>query len=154
MSVHSRGFRFVFSLIEVTRDPTSEICHVLCIPARYQFCFGQVWVILYNHMKDDENFEGADPVELPIDGVLDLHTFHPREVRDLLPEYLIACREKGILDVRIIHGKGTGMLRETVHALLKRMPGVDSFRLAGQDAGSWGATIVRLMPMNHAQGEM
>ena len=104
-------------------------------------------------MKENEDFENAEAVELPIDGILDLHTFHPREVRDLLPEYLTACREKGILDVRIIHGKGTGMLRETVHALLKRLPAVVSFKLAGQDAGSWGATVVRLAPLDHAQGE-
>ena len=103
-------------------------------------------------MKEDD-FENAEVVELPIDGVLDLHTFHPRDVRDLLPEYLTACREKGILEVRIIHGKGTGMLRETVHALLRRLPEVDSFRLAGQDAGSWGATVVRLAPLDYAQME-
>jgi DNA-nicking Smr family endonuclease len=100
---------------------------------------------------NEDDIENAEAVELPIDGVLDLHTFHPREVRDLLAEYLTACREKGILEVRIIHGKGTGMLRETFHALLKRLPEVVSFRLAGQDAGSWGATIVRLRPMDHAQ---
>jgi DNA-nicking Smr family endonuclease len=102
-------------------------------------------------MKEDEDFENAEAVALPIDGTLDLHTFHPREVRDLLPEYLMACREKGILDVRVIHGKGTGMLREAVHVLLKRLPEVVSFRLAGQDAGSWGATIVRLKPMDNTQ---
>ena len=102
-------------------------------------------------MKEYEDFENTEPVELPIDGVLDLHTFLPREVRDLLPEYLTACRAKGILEVRIIHGKGTGMLRETVHALLKRLPEVVSFRLAGEDAGSWGATVVRLGPMDHAR---
>jgi DNA-nicking Smr family endonuclease len=104
-------------------------------------------------MKEDEDIENAEAVKLPIDGILDLHTFHPREVRDLLPEYLMACREKGILDVRIIHGKGTGMLRETVHTLLKRLPEVISFRLAGQDAGSWGATLVRLAPLDHVQRE-
>ena len=79
--------------------------------------------------------------------------FIPGMSGTLLPEYLTACREKGILDVRIIHGKGTGMLRETVHALLKRLPEVVSFRLAGQDAGSWGATVVRLAPLDHAQRE-
>jgi len=100
-------------------------------------------------MKEYEDFENTEAVELPIDGILDLHTFRPREVRDLLPEYLAACRAKGILEVRIIHGKGTGILRETVHALLKRLPEVVSFRLAGEDAGSWGATVVRLRPMDH-----
>ena len=84
-----------------------------------------------------------EPVEYPVDGTLDLHTFHPRDVKDLVPEYLRVCREKGILDVRIIHGKGSGTLRRTVHAVLERLPEVDSFKLAG-DGSSWGATIVRL----------
>lgn len=94
----------------------------------------------------DISDEHDDPVNFPIDGVLDLHTFRPGEVKDLLPEYLHACRGKGILEVRIIHGKGTGMLRETVHAILKRMPEVASFRLADETAGSWGATLVKLRP--------
>ncbi len=87
------------------------------------------------------------PVELPIDGVLDLHTFQPSEIRALVPEYLSACRERGILQVRIIHGKGTGALRQTVHAILARLPEVLSFRLAGEDAGGWGATIAVLKPV-------
>jgi dsDNA-specific endonuclease/ATPase MutS2 len=90
-----------------------------------------------------------EPVELPIDGILDLHTFHPREVKSLLPEYLMECRTKGILDVRIIHGKGSGALRETVHAVLKRLPDVVSFRLAGPEAGGWGATVATLRPIDH-----
>lgn len=93
-----------------------------------------------------ENISEPEPVELPINGVLDLHTFHPREVKDLLPGYLHECLMKGILEVRVIHGKGTGMLRETVHAILKRLPEVASFRLADETAGSWGATLVQLRP--------
>ncbi len=89
---------------------------------------------------------GSAPVEIPIDGVLDLHTFHPRDLRDLVPEYLAACRERGILEVRIIHGKGDGTLRRTVHALLERDAGVLRYGLAGADAGSWGATLVTLAP--------
>jgi DNA-nicking Smr family endonuclease len=93
---------------------------------------------------DEYREKEPELVEIPIDGVLDLHTFHPAEVKDLLPEYLTACRGKGIFEVRVIHGKGTGMLRETVHAVLKRLPEVISFALAGGDAGSWGATVVKL----------
>ncbi len=86
------------------------------------------------------------PLELPIDGVLDLHTFQAREVKDLIPDYLAACQERGILQVRIIHGKGTGTLRRTVHAILARLPAVISFGLAKEDAGGWGATMVTLAP--------
>ena len=84
------------------------------------------------------------PVEMAVDGVLDLHTFSPRDVKDLIPDYLLACRERGIRSVRIIHGKGTGALRATVHALLARSPLVASFRPADTDAGGWGATLVEL----------
>jgi DNA-nicking Smr family endonuclease len=83
-------------------------------------------------------------VELPIDGILDLHTFLPSEVKELLPDYINACREKGIFQVRVIHGKGRGALRKTVYSILSRLPEVASFRLAGEDAGGWGATIVFL----------
>jgi dsDNA-specific endonuclease/ATPase MutS2 len=76
--------------------------------------------------------------------VLDLHTFQPRDVKSLVPDYLEACRERGIFEVRIIHGKGTGALRETVHAALGRIEWVESYGLAGEMAGGWGATIVRL----------
>ena len=87
---------------------------------------------------------GEEPLELPIDGVLDLHTFRPQEVAELVGDYLQACRKEGILTVRIIHGKGIGTLRETVHAQLKKNPLAADFHLAGQEAGGWGATIVYL----------
>ena len=95
-------------------------------------------------MSTDDEPKGAEPVELPIDGCLDLHTFSPREIGSLVPDYLEECRARGILDVRIVHGKGTGMLRESVHAILRRLPAVEAFRLADETAGGWGATIVRL----------
>ncbi len=97
-------------------------------------------------MSDDDLEDPSEPLELPIDGMLDLHTFHPRDVKTLVPEYLSECRAKGILEVRIVHGKGTGALRETVHAVLGKLPEVESFRLAGADRGSWGATLVVLKP--------
>ena len=94
-----------------------------------------------------EENEKTDAVEFPIDGTLDLHTFNPKEVKELLPHYLEACRGKGVCEVRVIHGKGTGMLRETVHSILKKIPIVVSFQLGGEDAGGWGATLVILKPM-------
>jgi DNA-nicking Smr family endonuclease len=87
-----------------------------------------------------------EPMQLPIDGVLDLHTFQPREVKSLVLDYLAACRERGILRVRIIHGKGIGQLRETVHQLLAKHPEVAEFHLASGPSGGWGATIVHLAP--------
>ena len=87
-----------------------------------------------------------EPIEYPVDGILDLHTFAPGEVKDLVPEYLRVCREQGILRVRIIHGKGRGVLRRTVHSILDRQPSVLDYRLAGEDASSWGATLVWLAP--------
>jgi DNA-nicking Smr family endonuclease len=86
------------------------------------------------------------PHEIPIEGTLDLHTFLPREVKPLVLDYLEACRARGIREVRIVHGKGTGALRETVHAALREAAHVEDFHLAGEGSGGWGATIVRLRP--------
>ena len=85
-----------------------------------------------------------DPVEIPINGVLDLHTFRPSDLGALIPDYLDACREQDIFDIRIIHGKGTGTLRDTVHAILRRRIDVVSFRLGDETSGGWGATLVTL----------
>ena len=81
---------------------------------------------------------------LPIDGMLDLHTFRPQDVKEVVVEYLVACREKGILEVRLVHGRGIGQLRQTVHAVLRQLPEVVSFALAGEAYGGAGATFVHL----------
>ena len=92
------------------------------------------------------NSSSPPPHDWPITGTLDLHLFQPKEVGDLLPEYLAECRKRGILHVRIVHGKGTGQMRERVHAILRRIPGVASFSLAPESMGGWGATVVELEP--------
>ena len=87
-----------------------------------------------------------EPIDMPIDGVLDLHTFRPREIKDLVPDYLAECRKHGILRVRIIHGKGIGNLRRTVHSILSKIPYVETYSLASEHFGGWGATIINLKP--------
>lgn len=90
------------------------------------------------HMKDN------DAVQVPIDGVLDLHNFSPKDLKYLIPDYLEECCKADIFQVRIIHGKGIGNLRRTVHAILGKLPQVIEFKLAGENAGGWGATLVQL----------
>lgn len=85
-----------------------------------------------------------DPVHVPIDGTLDLHAFRPSDIKSLVPDYLEECRSNGIYHVRIVHGKGIGNLRRTVHATLQKLQYVSSYRLAGEEGGSWGATLVTL----------
>ena len=85
-----------------------------------------------------------DPIEIPINGELDLHTFRASDIKYLLEDYFGACQEKGLKQVRVIHGKGIGTLRETVHAHLKKSEQVASFRLGDQSSGGWGATLVEL----------
>jgi len=87
---------------------------------------------------------GEEPIRIPITGELDLHTFAPSETNRLLEAYFQACLEKHIFSVRIVHGKGTGALRETVHAFLHRSPLVDGFHSGNETSGGWGATIVSL----------
>lgn len=93
---------------------------------------------------DDFDNKTDGPVQLPIEGELDLHTFSPKDIKELVPAYLAACQERKIFQVRIIHGKGIGNLKRTVHAILAKHPDVISFSLASEHFGGWGATIVNL----------
>ncbi len=91
------------------------------------------------------------PFAIPIDGVLDLHAFRAEEVKSLVPEYLEECQRRGILELRIIHGKGTGTLRRLVQSLLSKDPRVLSFKTADLGGGGWGATEVVLKPVKKPQ---
>lgn len=81
---------------------------------------------------------------MPIEPELDLHTFRPQDLGDLIPDYLEACREKGILEVRIIHGKGIGNVKRSVEAILSRLDFIEKTSPASPLYGGLGATIVRL----------
>lgn len=86
---------------------------------------------------------GQDGVRIPVDGILDLHTFSPKDVPSVVKEYLRECLKSGIFEVRIIHGKGKGVLRRRVHAVLERHPRVVDFGLDPGPSG-WGTTLVLL----------
>jgi DNA-nicking Smr family endonuclease len=85
-----------------------------------------------------------EPIILPIEDVLDLHTFRPQDIPDLLEDYLAECLKSGFYTVRIIHGKGKGVQKKRVQGILKSHPRVASFRDAPPEAGGWGATLVEL----------
>ncbi len=87
-----------------------------------------------------------EPIILPIEDVLDLHHFRPKDIPDLLEDYLDACRAKGLYNVRIIHGKGKGVQKSRVHAFLKAHPHVVGFCDAPPESGGWGATLVQIRP--------
>ena len=93
---------------------------------------------------DDDDFDPEAVIEMPITEELDLHTFAPRDVADVVDEYLRAAAERGFVDVRIVHGKGVGVQREIVHGVLRRHAAVERFVLADERRGGWGATLVTL----------
>ena len=85
-----------------------------------------------------------DPVVIPIEDHLDLHPFQPKEIASVVEEYLAECKEAGFSEVRLIHGKGKGVQRNSIRALLEKLPNIESFHDAPLEAGNWGATIVKL----------
>lgn len=89
----------------------------------------------------------GDPVPIPVDGVLDLHGIRPRDMKEVLLEYLSECRKAGIFEVRVIHGKGIGEIRRSVHNILKDHPDVERLAEASRHFGGWGATMVTLKPL-------
>ena len=91
-------------------------------------------------MEDEE----PEPVEYPVDGTLDLHMFAPEDTKEAVLEYIRVCLEKGIYQIRIVHGKGIGVKREIVRKILASHPRVASFRHEGGSGGGWGATVVDL----------
>ncbi len=82
----------------------------------------------------------SEPVEVPIEDWIDLHTFQPRDVASVVEEYLHQAVRRKFRLVRIVHGRGIGVQREIVHSILRRHPSVESF----QDTADHGATIVIL----------
>jgi len=85
-----------------------------------------------------------DPIEIPITDSLDLHPFAPRDVREVALDYLLAAREKGYRQVRLIHGRGLGVQREIIRSLLSSLDWVEEFHDADPTGGGWGATVALL----------
>ncbi len=88
----------------------------------------------------------AEPVEIAAGDTIDLHPFQPRDIPSVVEEYLEQCSRLGFREVRLVHGKGVGIQRQIVRALLSEHPAVQSFRDAPVEAGGWGSTIVVLKP--------
>jgi len=89
-------------------------------------------------MSEDE------PVEIPITDTLDLHPFRPEEIKDVAREYLHEARARGFRQVRLIHGRGVGVQRERIRALLETLDFVDAYHDADGSGGGWGSTVVLL----------
>ena len=96
--------------------------------------------------NDDDLAHDDSPVELEVGDVLDLHSFPPGEIGELVRDYLDLAVERGFAQVRIVHGRGAGVQRERVRRILERDPRVEAFGDAPLEAGGWGATWARLRP--------
>jgi len=97
--------------------------------------------------------EDDAPVPIPIEDALDLHAFAPRDVASVVAEYLDAAVVRGLREVRLIHGRGTGTQRQIVRGVLARHPRVAGFTDAPPERGGWGATVVRLTSDERRTGE-
>jgi len=96
--------------------------------------------------RKDRGLEDKEPTRIPLEDSLDLHSFRPQEIPEVVEEYLWACQRAGFLEVRLVHGRGTGVQRKIVQSLLQQSSLVNSFHDAPAERGGWGATIVYLQP--------
>jgi len=98
--------------------------------------------------EEEEGFgdEPDEPVVLPIEDWIDLHSFRPKEILDIVDAYLDAAREEGFCEVRLVHGRGKGVQRANIHRRLRKDPRVLRFEEAPPGRGGWGATLVWLRP--------
>lgn len=101
---------------------------------------------LLDSQKTHSSF--SEPVVVPIEDSIDLHAFAPRDIPSVVEEYLEQCKQGGLTEVRIIHGRGTGVQRKIVRSILEKHPRVLVFRDAPAEAGGWGATVVLLKEKN------
>jgi DNA-nicking Smr family endonuclease len=92
--------------------------------------------------KHDSPFD--EPIVLPLEDYLDLHPFLPKDIPSVVEEYLERCKQAGLTEVRLIHGKGKGVQRNIVRSILSEHPVVSMFHDGPPEAGGWGATIVAL----------
>jgi DNA-nicking Smr family endonuclease len=97
---------------------------------------------LQDSSETDSSFN--EPVVVPIEDSIDLHAFHPKDIPSVVEEYLEQCSQAGLTEVRIIHGRGTGVQRNIARSILEKHPRVLSFQDAPAEAGGWGATVVVL----------
>ena len=92
-------------------------------------------------MQDDDDWEEQEPIEIPIEDTLDLHPFQPKEVREVVLEYLTEARKRGFRQVRLIHGRGIGVQREIIRSLLAGLDWIPEYHDADSSGGGWGATV-------------
>lgn len=94
---------------------------------------------------DDPEADADAPVAIPVTGELDLHPFAPRDIPSVVRDYVEACRERGIVHLRLVHGRGRGVQRAVVQRVLRSLEGVAGVRDAPPQAGGWGATLAEIV---------